>query len=328
MEKKEHIFSWEALVRIVVMGVLVFLCWKALSILPVILVSLVLTAAFYPIVKKVQKRTRMPLILCIFLILIIPIIPFIILGFIFIPRIITQIPILLGSLNNIISNSSFFSPFLKDFNIMTYLQSHLDYATTTVNIALIVFSIISTLILTFFLMYDLERLSNLFLGTIPSKEKEGVKELFKEVALVTGKYIRGNVLISVICGIVVYAMLTFLHVPFALPLAIFSAIFDLLPLVGQTIGAIPAVIIGFGVSPITGTLVIVLHLIYQQVENNILSPLIYNKALNLFPSVVFLSVLLGASLFGILGAFLSLPVAASIPAIINYHKNYKMRNND
>jgi len=146
--------------------------------------------------------------------------------------------------------------------------------------------------------------------------------------LVTGKYIRGNILISVICGIIVYAGLVLLHVPFALPLALFAAIFDLLPLVGQTIGAIPAVIIGFGVSPITGVLVIILHLIYQQVENNIISPMIYNKALNLFPSVVFLSVLLGASLFGILGAFLSLPVAASIPAIIDYSKNYKMRHNN
>ena len=326
MKKHEQFFSWGALIRIVIMGILVFLGWKALSILPVILISLVLTAAFYPIVKKVQQKTKMPLILSIFLILIIPIIPFIILGFIFIPRIVTQIPILLNSINNIIGNSPFFSSFLKDFNVITYLQSHLDYATATVNIALIVFSIISTLILTFFLMYDMERLSKLFLNNIPSKEKGEVEELFKEIGLVTGKYIRGNVLLSIICGIVVYAILIFLHVPFALPLALFSAIFDLLPLVGQTVGAIPAVIIGFGISPITGTLVIILHLIYQQVENNILAPMIYNKALNLFPSVVFLSVLLGASLFGILGAFLSLPIAASIPAIVSYYKNYKVRH--
>ena len=119
-----------------------------------------------------------------------------------------------------------------------------------------------------------------------------------------------------------------LHVPFALPLAIFAAIIDLLPLVGQTIGAIPAVIIAFGVSPLTGVIVIVLHLIYQQIENAIISPMIYNKALNLYPSIIFLSVLLGASLFGILGAFLSLPIAASIPAVIQYQKNYQKRHED
>lgn len=328
MEKFEHVFSWEALTRIVIMGVLVFLCWKTFSILPVILISLVLTAAFYPAVKKLQNKTKMPLILCIFLVLIIPIIPIVIFGFIFIPRIAAEIPVLLGSINNVIGHSQFLSSFLKDFNIITYLQSHFDYTTATVNITLILISIITTVILTFFLMYDLERLSKLFLSNVDSKEKDKIKDLINEISLVTGKYIRGNLLISVICGIIVYIGLVLLHVPFALPLALFAAIFDLLPLVGQTIGAIPAVIIGFGVSPITGVLVIVLHLIYQQVENNIISPMIYNKALNLFPSVVFLSVLLGASLFGILGAFLSLPVAASIPVIIDYSKNYKVRHSN
>jgi len=328
MEKQEHTLGWDALIRIVIMGVIVLLCYRTLSVLPVILISLVLTAAFYPTVKKVQKKTKMPIILCIFLILIVPIIPFVILGIVYIPRIVSEIPTLLASINNVISHSVFFSSILKDFNIITYLQSHLDYANATVNITLVIVSIITTVILTFFLMFDMERLSALFLNNVPSKEKSEVKELIEEIAQVTGKYIRGNVLISLICGFILYIGFILLHIPFALPLALFASIFDLLPLVGQTIGAIPAVIIGFGVSPVVGLLVIMLHFIYQQVENNIISPMIYNKALDLFPSVVFLAVLIGASLFGILGAFLSLPVAASIPAIINYQKNYKIRHSN
>ena len=327
MEKNAHPFSWEALIRIIIMGIIVFLCWKALSVFPIILIALVLVAALYPLVKKMQRKMRIPLVICIFLILIVPIVPFIFLGYIFIPRIVGEVPFLLNSINNIIGNSSLGQSFLNNFNIINYLQTHFDYAGTTVNIALVLFSIISTLILTFFLMYDFERLTELFLHIVPEKEKDKVGELFGEVANVTGKYIRGNVLISVICGIVVFTGLSLLHVPYALPLAIFAAVLDLLPLVGQTIGAIPAVIIGFGVSPLVGVLVIILHLLYQQAENSIISPLIYNKALNLLPSIVFLSVLLGASLFGILGAFLSLPVAASIPAIIQYRKNYKARHN-
>ena len=327
MEKHEHPLSWEALTRVVVVGIIVLLCWKVLSILPVIIIAAVLTVSFYPIIKKLKRATKIPLILSIFLVFIVPMIPFIYLGYIFIPRIAIEIPNLLTSLNSIISHSTFFG----NFNIFAYLQSHFDYTTATnatINIALVVFSIVSTIVLTFFLMYDAERLLELFLHIVPGRERDKIKELLKEIASVIGKYIRGNLLISVICGIVVYAGLSVLHVPFALPLAIFAAIIDLLPLVGQTIGAIPAVIIGFGVSPLTGVLVIILHLIYQQVENAIISPMIYNKALNLFPSIVFLSVLLGASLFGILGAFLSLPVAASIPAIIHYQKNYKQRHSN
>ena len=325
MEKHEHPFSWEALTRIVVVGIGVFLCWKVLSILPIIIIAFVLTVSFFPIVKKLQRKTRIPLLLSIFLVLIVPIIPFLIFGYIFIPQIAREVPNLLISLNSVIGHSFFFG----NFDFIAYLQTHFDYTTATnatVNIAMVIFSIITTIILTFFLLYDLEKLFELFLHTVPARERDKIKELFKEIAQVTGKYIRGNLLISAICGIVVYAGLSILRVPYALPLAVFAAIIDLLPLVGQTIGAIPAVIIGFGVSPITGVLVIILHLFYQQVENAVISPMIYNKALNLFPSIVFLSVLLGASLFVILGAFLSLPIAASIPAIIHYQKNYKKRH--
>ena len=325
MEKKEHPLSWEALARIVVVGIIVFLAWKVLSILPVIIIASVLTVSLYPIIKKLQKATKIPFLLSIFLVFIVPIIPFVYLGYFFVPQVIRELPNLLMSLNIIISHS----PFFGNFDFMTFIQNHFDYATATnatLNIALNIFSIITTLVLTFFLIYDLERLFVLFLHTVPSKERTRIKELLKEVASVTGKYIRGNLLISVFCGIFVFVILTILQVPFALPLAVFAAIIDLLPLVGQTIGAIPSVIIAFGVSPLTGVLVIILHLVYQQIENAIISPMIYNKALNLYPSIIFLSVLLGASLFGILGAFLSLPIAASIPAVIQYQKNYQKRH--
>jgi predicted PurR-regulated permease PerM len=133
-------------------------------------------------------------------------------------------------------------------------------------------------------------------------------------------------IISGITFLVIYIGLLVLRIPFALPLALFAGILDLLPLVGSTLGAIPALLVAFSLSPIQGFLVLVLHLAYQQVENAYISPAIYNKALNLFPALGFLAVLVGASLFGILGAFLALPVAASIPVIVNYHENYKQRH--
>lgn len=326
MEKYEHTFSWEALTRIATAGILVFLCWKALAVFPIILIAFVLAASFYPIVIRMQKKTKIPLIGCIFSILILPIIPFVVLGIIFVPKIAMEIPVLLNSLNSIVSRSSLSFAFFQNFNLAAYVQSNINYGAATVNIALIIFSVITTIVLAFFLMYDFQRLFELFLQVVPVRERKKVKELLEEVAYVTGKYIRGNVIISGICGVVIFLGLSLLRVPFALPLAIFAAVLDLLPLVGQTIGAIPAIIIGFGVSPLIGLFVILLHLLYQQAENAIISPLIYNKALNLYPSVSFASVLLGGSLFGILGAFLALPIAASIPPIIEYHKNYKLRH--
>ena len=326
MQKKEQTFGWEALIRIAVAGVIAYLLWKSLSVFPVILIAAVLAAAVYPIVKLVQRKLHLPLLASIFLILIVPIVPFVILGVMFVPRIAAEVPHLLSSLNAIVSQSDMVRSFFGNSDLMTYAQSHFDYATATINVAHIVFACITTVVLTFFLVYDFERLSELFLHVVAKKERPKVKELMEEIAHVTGKYIRGNVLISIICGVVIFIGLSLLGIPYALPLAVFAALFDLLPLVGQTIGAIPAVIIGFGISPLTGVFVIALYVISQQAENAIISPLIYNKALNLYPSISFLSVLIGASLFGILGAFLALPVAASIPAVIHYHKNYAERH--
>lgn len=325
-QRYEHPLSWMALTRVIIMAVVVLLLWKMLDILPVLLVAFVLAAAFYPIAKKLQNKTKMPLILAIVLVLVIPLILLIIFAFSFIPSLARELPALFDNLSQIMSHAPFVPDVLKNFDLLAYMQTHLDYTNATVNVARTIFSSITTVVLTCFLLYDFERLLELFLYVIPAKEKTKVSELLHEVAIVTGKYIRGNVLISVICGILVFVGLTLLHVPFALPLAVFAAVLDLLPLVGQTIGAIPAVVVGFGVSPVTGVLVIIIHLLYQQLENAVISPVIYNKALNLYPAVSFLSVLIGGALFGVLGAFLALPVAASIPAVMHYQKNYKARH--
>ena len=70
MEKQEQVFSWEALTRIIVVCAVIFLLWKMLSILSIVLIAVVLAVSFYPFIKKVQKKTRMPLVAAIFLVLI------------------------------------------------------------------------------------------------------------------------------------------------------------------------------------------------------------------------------------------------------------------
>ncbi len=309
--------------RIVLMGIIVILGWKALGIFPVILIAFVLAASFYPLVKNVEKKTHMPFMLCIFLILIVPLVLIAFFGASFIPRLLIQLPDLLASLNLSLSQLSGAPEALRHFDIIAYIQSHLDYSTTTINIAVTAFSIITTIVLSFYILYDFDRLLDLFLRIVPGKEKESVKELMQEISVVIGKYIRGNFLISLICSIIIFIGLVLLHIPFALPLAVFAGIFDLLPLVGATLGAIPAVIIALGISPIKFFLVVALYVAYQEIEKAIISPIIYDKALNLFPAISFLAVLIGGSLFGVIGAFMALPVAASVPAIMNYRRKFK-----
>lgn len=155
----------------------------------------------------------------------------------------------------------------------------------------------------------------------PEDNRIKVQKLAEDLTKINGQYIRGNLLISLICGITIFVGLVLIDVPYAAPLALFAALVDMLPQIGAVIGATPAVIIAFAVNPTAGVLTLLLFIIYQQIENNILSPNIYNKALNLSPALSFIAVLVGGSLAGIVGAFIALPIAASIPTIINYVKD-------
>ncbi len=329
MEPHEHPFSWAALTRIVLTGVILLLVWKSLGAVVDIVIAMVLTASLHPLVHSLHARTKLPVLLCTFIIFIILLIPFLIIGFTIVPNINTQLPQLLASIDTTVNNMPYFGHLFNNFSIVEYVQSHSsDILASSGNIILTVFSVISTIILTFYFVYDYERLLKLFLSIFPYKEKAKLRGFLEEISRVTGQYIRGNVIISFITFLVIFIGLWAFGIPFALPLALFAGIFDLLPLVGSTLGAIPALLVAFSLSPIQGFSVLILHLIYQQIENAFISPAIYNKALNLYPALGFLAVILGASLFGILGAFLALPVAASIPVIVSYHENYKLRHQE
>jgi predicted PurR-regulated permease PerM len=125
---------------------------------------------------------------------------------------------------------------------------------------------------------------------------------------ITG-YLSGNLLISVICGGLTFVVLFLAGVPFAGVIALLVAIADLIPLVGATLGAIIAAAAGFVHSPTTGVIVLVFFVVYQQLENHLLQPLIMSRAVRLNPLTVLVSVLVAAELAGFVGALLAIPAA-------------------
>jgi predicted PurR-regulated permease PerM len=132
---------------------------------------------------------------------------------------------------------------------------------------------------------------------------------------VTG-YISGNLLISAICGVLTYAVLKISGVPFAGLIALFVAIADLIPLVGATIGAVVAVVAGLVHSVPAGIAVLVFFLVYQQLENHLLQPLIFSRTVKLNPLTVIVAILLSVELAGILGALLAIPVASIAQVVV------------
>jgi predicted PurR-regulated permease PerM len=131
---------------------------------------------------------------------------------------------------------------------------------------------------------------------------------------VTG-YISGNLVISVICGLITYVALLVMGVPFAGLIALFVGVADLLPLVGATLGGIVAVLAGFLHSVPAGIVVLVVFVVYQQLENHLLQPVIYGRTVQLNPLTVIIAILVAAELAGILGALLAIPAASIIQVV-------------
>lgn len=132
---------------------------------------------------------------------------------------------------------------------------------------------------------------------------------------VTG-YVTGNLMTSLLAAGLTTIVLIAVGVPYAVPLGMLVAILDFIPLVGATIAAIIIIIVSFFTSPFAAVVSAIFFGVYQQVENQILQPLIYGKTVQLSPLVVLTSVLIGASLGGILGAMVAIPVSASIQIIV------------
>jgi predicted PurR-regulated permease PerM len=327
MTRIDHSLSWQSIGRIVGTMLILYIVWKTLNILLLILISVMLATALYPLVKLLSRR--LPHILANLIVILLLAVPFFILGLSLVPSFTNELPPLIKTLGIIISTAPYIPPALREVDFTQYAQNVGSYVLqSTTIVSSIVTAILTLLFLTFYLMLDAEQLLKLLISLFPRNRQKRIAQLLSELGNVNGQYIRGNLIISLICGIIIYAGLFFLHIPFALPLALFAAILDLLPLVGATIALIPAIIIALSISPVTAILVAGLYIVYQQIEGAILAPSIYNKALKLSPALGFLAVILGAALYGVVGAFLALPVAASLPAILRFAEELRRAENE
>jgi predicted PurR-regulated permease PerM len=154
------------------------------------------------------------------------------------------------------------------------------------------------------------------LALFPAQRAERIRRVTRDSAKTVTGYISGNLLISAICGILTYAVLKFSGVQFAALIALFVAIADLIPLVGATLGAVVASIAAFLHSVPAGIAVVIFFIIYQQLENHLLQPVIFARTVKLNPLAVLIAILLATELAGILGALLAIPVAGIIQVVL------------
>lgn len=178
-----------------------------------------------------------------------------------------------------------------------------------------IFNGITVLVLTIYFSLSFTRIREGSLKLIPQSKRERVQSLLDPILTKIGGYIAGNVVISVVAGVVSFAFLAIAGVPFPVALALWVAIADLIPLVGATLGAVPAVIVAFFVSLPLGIATLVFFAVYQQIENYVVAPRVMTKAVDLSPAAVLVSALAGAALLGVPGVLIAIPAAAAMKLI-------------
>jgi predicted PurR-regulated permease PerM len=182
-------------------------------------------------------------------------------------------------------------------------------------VATTVAGVVTVFVLAYLMVLEGPKIVDGFVGLFPRQTGERIRRVGSDCARSVTGYISGNLLISFICGLLTFVVLLVMGVPFAGLIALFVGLVDLLPLVGATIGGVVAVLAGFIHSVPAGIVVLVFFVLYQQLENHLLQPLIFARTVKLNPLAVLIAILVFAELAGVLGALLAIPVASILQVI-------------
>jgi predicted PurR-regulated permease PerM len=321
------------LATIVAVAVVLEVIWIARHVLTWILISLFLALALNPAVEWLQRRgikrrgwaTAITYVVALGVIVAI--------GLTFVPTLVNQVNDFVQKLPDYAHDITHGQGRLGFLETKYHIQERIEAAVkdggatkvlglsgVAVSVAkgviTIVVATVTILFMTFFMLLEGPKWVERFYGLLPERSRPRWRKVGSDVYRTVGGYVTGNLLISLIAGGLTTLVLLIMGVPYAVALGLIVAILDLIPLAGATIAAILIGIVAFLHSIPAGIVVVVFFVVYQQVENHLLQPVIYGRTVQLSPLAVLISILIGAELAGILGALGAIPVAGSIQVLI------------
>ncbi|MDO8584412.1 MAG: AI-2E family transporter [bacterium] len=176
---------------------------------------------------------------------------------------------------------------------------------------------LTVLVLSFYVIVEENAVRNLFRHAIPKDYQDMVGQVIWQVIEKLGGWLRGQIVLGAIIGILYFIGLSIIGVPYALLLALFGALTEFIPYVGPFISGIPVVIFAFTDSPWKALAAGILIVIIQQLENNVIVPKVMQKAVGINPVLSIVAFLIGAEKFGVVGAIFAIPVAVAATVAIS-----------
>jgi predicted PurR-regulated permease PerM len=179
------------------------------------------------------------------------------------------------------------------------------------------YKIVAVFFIAFFWTIESERIKYSLILLLPINRRDATRDLLAEMEQRVGSYVSGQLALSVIIGGLSLAAYLLIGLPYALALALFVGIMEVIPVIGPLIGAVPSIIIAATVSPLTIVWVIIASLVIHQLEANVFGPRVMKRALGLRPLVTLVALTAFGTLFGVLGALIALPLAAVIQLLLD-----------
>ncbi|HEY5382939.1 MAG TPA: AI-2E family transporter [Candidatus Paceibacterota bacterium] len=322
-----------SIIKSILFGLLIFLLWYLRDIVLVVLSAIVIASAVEPAIRYFMRHGLNRLLSVILIYLLIGGIFFSILFF-FVPPILNdaatflkQLPATLSSIN-ISDTTHGLLPWsvTNNFSSADLLQ---NISTTISNTTGGVFSTVSAffggltsfvLIVVFSIYFSVQETGvDDFLRIVtPAHSQVYVLNLWKRSQEKIGKWMQGQLILAAIIGVLLYLGLVILGVPHALLLSLIAAAFELIPVFGQFLAAVPAVAVAFGDGGVTEALLVAgLYIVIQQFEAHLIYPVVVKKVVGIPPLLVILSLLIGFKLVGFLGVLLSVPIAGAVQEIVS-----------
>ena len=178
----------------------------------------------------------------------------------------------------------------------------------------------TTIVISFYILADRPSLKKYLITLLGGEKGEKYNQIAEELEVRLGAWVRGELFLMFIVGLSTYIGLTLIGLPYAIPLAVIAGVLELVPNIGPTIAAVPAILVGFAISPVHGLITLGLSILIQQLENNLFVPKIMQQAVGLHPVVTIITLLIGFNLGGPLLAILALPIVLSIQVILPHFR--------
>lgn len=315
--------SFLSIIKVIVVLVMLVFLWQIRDILLLFFVVLVIVAALSPVVDKWSRKMNRVLAVTIVYIIMIAVIGLV--SAIIFPPLVEQTQQLavrfpdyiskifpdIGNWKEIIDTSQ------EGLNKTAQELSQLGFKLYSATIGLFggLVSIFTIIILTFYLLLEQNGVKKFVLDYLPIENRERVIGIAQKIGLKMGGWLRGQLVLGIIIGLIDGIGLKVLGVEYALTLGVWAGFTELIPYIGPVLGAVPGVLLAFIKSPLLGILVLAFYVIVQQIEAGFLVPKIMQKAVGLSPVIIIIAILIGAKVAGLPGIILSIPAAAIISVI-------------